>query len=202
LKRTILGRRLARSLIAAVIIIAAAFFTRALWLPWVGEYLVRAGPPAKADIIVVLAGDFSGNRILKAADLVRQGYAAKALVSGPDGMYGHHESDLEIEMAESKGYPRSIFIPVMNHSRSTRDEARDVIGEMRKLGVRRFILVTSDTHTRRAGGVYRALAPDLQVTVVAAASSEFTVERWWREREGRKAVFMEWMKTVADWLGI
>ena len=50
-----------------------------------GGYLVDAGPPQKADIALVLAGDSSGNRILKAAELVRDGIRSKVLVSGPRG---------------------------------------------------------------------------------------------------------------------
>ncbi len=56
-------------------------------------------------MIVVLAGDFSGNRILAAGDLVRRGFASKALVSGTSGEYGMHESDLAIPFAVRHGYP-------------------------------------------------------------------------------------------------
>ncbi len=61
-------------------------------------------------MIVVLAGDFSGNRILTAGDLVRRGFAPKALVSGPSGEYGLHETDLAIPFAVRHGYPESYFI--------------------------------------------------------------------------------------------
>ena len=50
---------------------------------WLGEFLVHTETPSHADVIVVLAGDPSGHRILRAAELVKQGYASKVLVSGP-----------------------------------------------------------------------------------------------------------------------
>ena len=75
------------------------------WLPSVGLYLQKACPPEKADIIVVLAGDSSGNRILKSGELAREGYAPALLVSGPEGYYGYLESDLAIEFSSRRGFP-------------------------------------------------------------------------------------------------
>ncbi len=44
-------------------------------LSFLGGYLVYSEPPQSADIILVLAGDFYGSRVLKAAELAKQGYA-------------------------------------------------------------------------------------------------------------------------------
>ena len=64
-----------------------------------GAYLVQAVPPQKADAALVLAGDGWGNRILTAAQLARDGFFPKVLVSGPDGAYGNNECDLAIPFA-------------------------------------------------------------------------------------------------------
>lgn len=163
---------------------------------------MRADEPARADAVLVLAGDSWGNRILKGAELVRQGYAPKVLVSGPDGEYGHYESDLAIPFAVEAGYPRSYFIPLPNSARSTLEEAHAVIPEMRRLGIKNVDLVTSSYHTRRAGGVFRHAAPDMQFHVVAAPDRWFSVHGWWRSREGQKTVFLELTKTISGWFGI
>jgi uncharacterized SAM-binding protein YcdF (DUF218 family) len=188
--------------LVAILLIAASPF----WLAALGEYLVRAGPPAPADIVVVLAGDYSGNRILTAADLVRRGFAPKALVSGPSGAYGLHETDLAIPFAVHHGYPESYFIALPNDGRSTREEATDVLAALGKLRARRIDVVTSDYHTRRAGGIYRAAAsrfdPGLEIHVVAAPDLYFTPAGWWKNRDGRKTFLLEWMKTVATWFGM
>lgn len=160
---------------------------------------MRAGPPVPADLIVVLAGDFSGNRILTAGDLVRRGFAPKALVSGTSGEYGLHETDLAIPFAVRHGYPASYFIPLPNDSRSTRDEASDVIAALAKWHAHRIDIVTSDYHTRRAGSIYHAKAPNLDIHMVAAPDIYFTPDGWWKNREGRKTCLMEWMKTMANW---
>jgi uncharacterized SAM-binding protein YcdF (DUF218 family) len=198
------SRSLARFIGILVIAIALAFFSSSLWLPWFGDHLVRAEKPVKSEALVVLAGDFSGNRILKAGELVRQGYAPIAIVSGPNGLYGHAESELAIDLAVAHGYPAAYFAGIPNPGRSTRDEASYMFGALKQRGFHKFILLTSDTHTSRAGKIYRdlgrrELGDGFEMTVVAAPSAEFTPHQWWKEREGRKAVLLEWMKTFANW---
>ena len=85
---------------------------------------------------------------------------------------------------------------------STREEAGVIVADLRRRGVHRFLLVTSDFHTARAGRIYRAAAPDLDVRVVAAPDRYFRADGWWRNREGQKVFLMEWMKTVANAVGI
>lgn len=167
-----------------------------------GSYLIRAEPPAPADLIVVLAGDFTGSRILKAGELVRQGYAPRALVSGPADLYGLYESDLAIRFAGTRGYSETNFVALPNHSKSTLEEAHDVINDLRRRGAHRIDLVTSNFHTRRAGGIYHLLASDLEIHVIAASDKSFEPDRWWKTREGRKIFAIEWMKTAASWFGL
>jgi uncharacterized SAM-binding protein YcdF (DUF218 family) len=168
-----------------------------------GSYLVDAGPPAQADMIVVLAGDHSGGRILKAAELVKLGFAPQALVSGPENCcFGVNESELAIAFAVRRGYPDSYFISRPNAALSTREEAGVMIAEVRKRNLHRIDVVTSDFHTHRAERIYRAMAPDLEIHMVAAADRYFSPDRWWKTREGEKTFVQEWAKTVASWFGI
>jgi uncharacterized SAM-binding protein YcdF (DUF218 family) len=190
--------RIAGLALAGAILLAAIFHTQILTA--VGAELVNASPPRKADVAFVLAGDSYGHRILKAAELVRQGYVPKAVISGPDGNYGFHECDLAIPFAVKAGYPASYFLPFPNRVHSTREEAAAAALELRKLGARRVLLVTSDFHTRRAGKLFRDAAPDLEFIVVSAPDEHFTVNGWWRDREARKTCLMEWLKTMSGWL--
>lgn len=180
----------------------ATFALSPLWLPLVGTSLEKAGPPHRADVAVVLGGDVYGDRILTAAELTRAGYVPKVLVSGPSGMYGFYECDLAIAFARKQGWPESIFVRAPNDARSTREETATLAPVLRRMGVRSFLLVTSDFHTRRAGNQFRAAAPDLTMYVVAAADKDFQLNRWWKAREGRKYVLLEWLKTVANWFGM
>lgn len=183
-----------------VLVLALAALFHAPLLTALGAYLDQSGLPGKADIVFVLAGDASGNRILKGAELVRQGFAPRVVVSGPAGNYGNYECDLAIPFAVKAGYPESEFVRFPNQAHSTREEAADAAGELRTLGAHRVLLVTSLYHTRRAGALFRAAAPDLTFLVVAAPDDYFTKDGWWRNREARKTFLIEWMKTGATWL--
>jgi uncharacterized SAM-binding protein YcdF (DUF218 family) len=188
----------------SIVTAALAIFLAAhpVWLGALGSFLVSAEEPVRADLAVVLGGDGYGNRILKAAELVREGFVPGALVSGPAGLYGLHECDLAIPFAVKKGYPESWFIrfPIVAHS--TKEEAAAIIPELRRRGVREFLLVTSDYHTRRAAAIYRSLAPDHEMRAIAAPDEFFRADSWWYTRQGRKQFLLEWLKTIAGWLGL
>jgi uncharacterized SAM-binding protein YcdF (DUF218 family) len=183
-----------------VLLLAAALHTQILSA--FGSYLVRAGPPEKADAALVLAGDNSGNRILTAAELMRQRFVRKVVVSGPGRVYGLHECDLAIAWAVKNGYPESYFEHAEHFAHSTEEEARATLPQLRHDGYRRIILVTSNYHTRRAAKVFRAAAPDLTFLVVAAPDDYFSANGWWHNREGQKIFLIEWEKTVAAWFGL
>ncbi len=184
------------------IVVAVGWVAHAWWMTALGRLLVRDDGPARADIAVVLAGDFYGNRIIRAAELVKQGYVPRVLVSGPNLIYGAYECDLAIPFVVKKGYPEEWFVRAPNEAHSTRDEAAAILPDLRRRGVHRFLLVTSDYHTARAARIYQAAARDFDIRVVAAPDDYFRPDGWWRNREGQKIFFMEWSKTVANLLGM
>lgn len=191
-----------KAFVCTAVGVGLAVATHAWWLGALGRLLVRDDGPARADMAVVLAGDFYGNRILRAAELVKQGYVPKVLVSGPYGLYGNYECDLEIKFAVQRGYPENWFVRAPNEALSTRQEAAAILPDLRRLGVHRFLLVTSDYHTARAARIYRAAVSGLEMRVVAAPDCYFRPGGWWRNREGQKVFLLEWMKTVANLLGM
>jgi len=195
--------RLRRASLLIIFLLAAALgLTHSFWLGALGGFLVRADPPAQADYAVVLAGDGHGNRIIMGAELVRRGFVRKVLIDGPEGYYGVAECDLALNFAMKKGYPEEYFIKLPMKVTSTREEAEVAIAELRRLGARSFLLVTSDYHTRRAGRTFRALASGLDMRVIAAPDRYFRANSWWQNREAQKIVYFEWSKTVASWFGI
>ncbi len=183
----------------AVATLAAAY---PLWLGALGTYLVRADTPAKADVIVVLAGDRFGNRILKACELLREGYAPRALIDGPCCYYGVHESDLAIAFAARAGCPADRLDSLPMQAMNTKDEAAVVAAELGRRQVRSFLIVTSDYHTRRAEKAFARVARPGSFRMVAAPDKYFRAGEWWRDRESQKIVFTEWTKTVATWVGM
>jgi uncharacterized SAM-binding protein YcdF (DUF218 family) len=188
------------AILASLLILLA--LTHSLWMGWMGAFLVDAESPSRADLIVVLAGDTYGNRILKAAELVKQGYAAKVLVSSPAGFYGLHESDLAIPFAVKHGFSASWFVAFPHDAHSTDEEARVILPELQKRNVHRVVAVTSDYHTRRALHILRARWPGIELCMVAAPDEFFSAHGWWHTREGRKTFFLECTKTLASMVGM
>jgi uncharacterized SAM-binding protein YcdF (DUF218 family) len=182
----------------AIVALLIAWFHPAI-LTALGSFLIKAGPPQKADVILVLAGDGFGHRILKAAELVQQGYAPKALISGPDGQYGQYECDLAIPFAVKAGYPESDFIHFEHRSRSTSDEGTALAAKLREMNAKRVLVVTSNYHTRRAGWILHRAAPEIAFIVVAAPDEYFKPDSWWHNREASKTFLYEWLKTISEW---
>ena len=195
-------KRLLLKCVLPVLLAALLWLLHPLWMTALGSYLVSGEEPAQGDIAVVLAGDYSGHRVIQGAEMVRRGFTGKVLVSGPEGMYGYNEAELAIPLAVRSGYPEFWFIPFPNRSLSTRQEAAAIVPELRRRNVRRCLLVTSNFHTRRAGRLFRAAAPDLEFRVIAAPDVAFRPDQWWHTREGQKRFVMEWMKTVSGWFGV
>lgn len=185
-------------LACAVLAVALAWL---LWEPALrqaGLFLDAGAPPQRADAILVLAGGWAGERILKAGELVRAGFAPKVYVSGPKVIYGRHECELAIPFAVEHGYPSSWFECLPNSSLSTRDEATMLIPELRLRGVRTLLVVSVRTHLRRARWIFEKQRPaEMRIYYTGADSPWFRLEEWYRHREGWKAVVMEWVKVIS-----
>ena len=158
------------------------------------------GPPVKADAIIVLAGDGTGGRILKGAELGKEGYAPVVIASNGGYRYARTESGLAIEFAVGHGYPSELFLETAWQADSTVDEATQGIALLRARGAHKVLIVTNVWHTARAGRIYRRLAPDLDIHMVGISDRAWDHGNWWRNRNGQKEFFLEFTKTLADYL--
>ena len=70
-------------LLALLFLAAAVFLARDVWLTALGEALIHDDGAGKAEIAVVLAGDNWGYRLTKAAELAKQGYVPRVLLTYP-----------------------------------------------------------------------------------------------------------------------
>ncbi|HYO80801.1 MAG TPA: ElyC/SanA/YdcF family protein, partial [Bryobacteraceae bacterium] len=167
--------------------------------------LVLDQAPATAEAALVLAGDGTGERVLKGCDLLRSGVVPLVLVSGPVNLsfYGINEADAAIRFAAAKGCDSARLQPLYVRAFSTRDEAIAVLNELRRRGIRRLLLVTSSSHTARATRTFRKYFGDsIDLRSVAAPQQYFTPDTWWHTREGQKTVFFELSKTIASAVGM
>lgn len=140
---------------------------------------------------------------MKAAQLAQAGYVPYVLVDGPKSLLGY-ESDTTILYAEKRGYPAVLFRPLQfpANVNSTRTEAQYVGKYLRHEHIHKILLVTSNFHTHRAAYLFRKMNPGLEVIAIPAQDPDFNPNSWWTSRDGQKTFLMEWMKTVAAYLGI
>jgi uncharacterized SAM-binding protein YcdF (DUF218 family) len=193
-------RRFFFILILFACVAAGAYAGRDVWLPTMAHWVIESHPPEKAEIVVVLAGDGFGRRILRAADLVEQGYAPSVLVDGAMDFYGLNEAEAAIDFAVQRGAPRKVFEAFPNEAKSTIEEAKIVDDELTRQGVSKALVVTSDFHTRRSRSLFAARGSGkVKYVFVASAYPEFDPEAWWHSRQGTKTLFLEYLKTVYTW---
>lgn len=159
-------------------------------------------PPVMAQAILVLGGDsIAGERVAKAVELFKQGWAPRLVLSGPNLRPYLNEADLMQREALGLGAPPEAIVLVRHQAESTQEEIlllRDFLAER---NIRKLIVVTSNFHTRRTRTICRRiLAPrGIEVHVKAAPCGEFNEASWWRQRTGKSLMFVEWLKTLNTW---
>ena len=183
--------------------LSAGFFlvsTHTIWSAWLGGFLVKSDPPQPAGIVVVLSGDGNGHRLLKAVELVQQGFAPKVLITGPEGSYGARESDLAMAFARQRGLNTGVLDPFVTDITSTLEEALAVDEELRRRGIDKAIVVTSEFHTRRSRFIYwNRTSGEVEYFVVASDDPKFDPDAWWKTRDGREILVIEYAKTLNSW---
>jgi len=189
--------RKSATVLASVLLLSV---THPVWLGWAGNFLVKTDPLEAADIIVALAGDGSGRRLLRAAELVERGYAPRVLIPGPRTAYGARESDLALEFARREGLDMEILEGFPVDAASTLEELAFVDRELQRRGVEKALVITSNFHTRRARNIYRKhTSGAIEYIFVAAGSPHFDPDSWWKSRDGREVLVIEYIKTLNSW---
>lgn len=143
--------------------------------------LVVRGAPRPADVIVVLGGgmyedgnlrDGSMRRLVSAIKLYREGYAPLLLLStGNPTPSGVTEAGAMARDARVLGVPEAALI-VEERSTRTADNALAIATIARQRGFTRILVVTSPTHTRRAGLVFRKVGLDVTLVPTGGVQTE------------------------------
>lgn len=194
-----------------VVVLALAVVAAALVVPVAGRFLVVADPlPDRADAIVVLAGSIR-DRALEAARLYRTGIAPRVVVTRetlPSGDSALREAGVELPESDALlrralgglGVPPSAIVTLRRRAQSTATEANTIARWACAHGMRRLVVVTSPSHTRRARLVLgRALGPTVALTM-RPSRARFAASRWYAVRRDAKLVLSEWQKLVHHWL--
>lgn len=186
-----------------VVICGVLWWQRAAILGSFGDFLNVGEPPQKADAAVVLAGGWQGERVLRAGQLARDGFVPLVLLSGPPSVYGESECVPAQALAVRQGFQAAWFQCVPNSSTSTKGEANALMAEMVRRGIKKALIVSVASHLRRARRLFSDVTPPgLELHFVAADPPDYRLHEWYKAREGRKAIFQEWVKLVTSPFGI
>jgi uncharacterized SAM-binding protein YcdF (DUF218 family) len=176
-------------------------------LGMIGRFIVQDQAAAASDAVVVLyTGTEYYPRLIQAAQLYREGLAAKVVING------NRKTDT-LRLLEAKGFqaccawyddyvrilalygvPPGDVIPIgAEDVYDTITEAAAVGPRLVERGLRRILITTSKYHTRRAAHIWkRMFAPDLSIRMIAAKDDPFDPDRWWRDGRQIKWVLAEY----------
>lgn len=158
-----------------------------------GEFWVVSDDLQQSDAIFILSPDnYRGDRAAKAAELYRQRWAPRIVVSDqlmrPYAGYG----ELMKHDLRQFGIPENAILRATHQGRNTREEAAILSQFASGRGWKRVIIVTSNFHTRRARYICdRTFPPGVDVRVIAAPDYEYDPDHWWESRLGIKIFFSE-----------
>jgi uncharacterized SAM-binding protein YcdF (DUF218 family) len=203
------GGRFRRVLIVVLLALGAA---GAYSFIHIGRWLAPQQPLTKADAIFVLAGTVA-ERPLEAADLYREGYAPRILVTrdtpepalivaGTRGATLPQRYELNRDMLLKLGVPQSaLVVPDRVHD-NTASEAETLREVALKAGWKRVIVVSSTYHLRRVAIACRRQlhGTGIQVILRATRYDPAMPDRWWTRRSDTRWVVSEVPKVMAYWL--
>ncbi|MCW5891693.1 MAG: YdcF family protein [bacterium] len=177
-----------------------------------GTFLVVADPlPARADVIVVLAGSVP-DRALEAARLWKAGVAPRIVTTRTRlhpaedtlralGVHLEEEHERLGRALAGLGVPADALTVLPTRADSTVSEASVIARWACGHDLRTLVVVTSPAHTRRARLILRRLLPaETEIAVVATPDDPFPAAAWWRDRRAAKYVLREWEKLAHYWL--
>jgi uncharacterized SAM-binding protein YcdF (DUF218 family) len=156
-----------------------------------------------ADAIVVIGGDHKPDRMRRAAELYRQGYAPLIIISaGTVVMEGNEwmaEAEVMRRQALQLGLPEGTLV-IEDRSLSTVQNARYSGQLCKELDIESMLLVTSAYHSSRARHIFRQeLAGQVTVLAQPAPRGHHTL-LWWLYPDQIYTVLYEYKNWIELWL--
>lgn len=163
-----------------------------------GRFLeAPASSPSQADVLVALGGE-SGDRVVTAASLFRDGVAPRMLVTG--FATSPHEvrpalRHWRAQVLAEQGVPLESIIYDVDSTNSW-EEAVNTRRVMEANGWRRVVVVSDPYHMRRLswawGRVFRESG--LSYSLVASSPQWWDADRWWHDENSALVVINEFIK--------
>ncbi|MCC6442790.1 MAG: YdcF family protein [Armatimonadetes bacterium] len=187
-------------LLALLILTAGALIFHRPLLTYAARSLIVTHPLEKADIIIALSGESSGEREAHAADIWKAGYAPRILVAGCRIAWKTNEAECMKRHLLELGIPESAIL-MEKEGENTVQQATNIQKRIEPLGAESLILVTSPYHTRRALRLFRdVFGPEYRIISSPVQASRFRIEEWWTRSYDTRMVMSEFIKWVKAWL--
>jgi uncharacterized SAM-binding protein YcdF (DUF218 family) len=157
-----------------------------------------ATAPIQGDIIVVLGGSGGYERVGRALDLYRQGYAKEILLAGFHGaaeqrgdLYRHWEAKF---LMAGRVPPEALLFD--DQSKNSYEEAHNTARLMQSQQWKRALVISDPPHLRRLDMVWGPVCAKhgLEYRLIAAESPRWDPSRWWHDGVWAKFVGMELLK--------
>ncbi len=189
-------RRVRRVLLATLLVLGGLLIIgRETWLAALGRFAVYDEAPKEAEAIVVLGGG-GGERCEKGAALYRAGYAPLVVTSHLEA-YDRCPGCAPRALLAYHGVPREAIM-LLDNPLSTYEEAVKARALFEERGVRSFLVVTDNYHSRRAHKIFTDVftGSGIELTMVASTPDWFDPEAWWHGEQSMVALFNEYIKLL------
>jgi uncharacterized SAM-binding protein YcdF (DUF218 family) len=166
-----------------------------------GGFWVVEDPLERADALIILSDDnFYADRATRAVELYRQGWAPLVVASGRRlRPYAGIAELMEHDLVE-RGMPKQAILKFPQMADSTREEAIALRSFVEERRWRSVLVVTSNSHTRRARYILSRVLPSaVTVRVASARDSDYDPDHWWETRRGQKRFFHEAVGMLVAW---
>ncbi|WP_083585883.1 YdcF family protein [Chelatococcus daeguensis] len=180
----VLRRGVAATGLLACLAFAVGFF---VFTDMVGRAERRVN--ASADAVVALTG--GAQRIADAADLLKQGYARRLLISGVN----KHTTPAQLaDLNPELGDLVDCCVDLDYRARNTIGNAIETRRWVQQHAFRSLIVVTSNYHMPRSLVELGNVLPETELVPHAVSADRIDTERWWRDPVAAKLLFMEYLK--------
>lgn len=166
---------------------------------------VGEAPAVTYEYALILGGE-PLDRPAAAAELYKTGQVKQLICTGgqvPRALEAAGILLTEAEAAQKRlsasGVPEEAIL-VLPEASSTREEVDALNAYFKDKRRSRLLLITTETHTRRALGVFKEYAdPWDEIAVYGVPPTNYDAHRWWKNEHGFLAVFEEYLKLGYYW---